>query len=392
MWFDGFGSRAVAMKPDMILRLSSGAVGTHLQFSSIAAPKTVKGVPTQRFRKVIIKAGEFYQESKDLKFKVTPRLIDHWQDQYRNMAKNDVRVSIPNTHEGEGDADQNRGYVDGMFAEKDEEGIDQLVMTCEMIGEDGIAAAARSDVSITVPESYTDGKGNKYELPIRSVALCTDPVIPGLGEFVPIAASSKSRSKNMDWAAFKKKFAIEGDMTDANALELVEKKFGEQALPLKELSEAVSLSSQPTAGTVVKMVTEKFASLKDELTKGDAKPDKPGAELLRLSRVNKDNMLSALVTAGRIIPAVKDGLAKLFLNEDALVLSFSSKAAGEQFDTLIELLKVNDPVELAKQNTGPQTLTLSDGLKPKQASNPMVDTAKNRAEKFKEHQAITAGR
>ena len=59
----------------------------------------------------------------------------------------------------------------------------------EIFGEDGFKAVETNDVSIYVPPTYTDGKGVTYKRPITHVAVCPDPVLPGLGKFERLAAS-----------------------------------------------------------------------------------------------------------------------------------------------------------------------------------------------------------
>lgn len=295
--------------------------------------------------------GTYVKDSEDLEFEVTRDTLDHWVERFAEMKANGVRVPIPNTHSGAGDADENRGYVDDIFIEGD-----TLVMACEMIGEDGIAAAAKSDVSIYSPAEVVDGKGVKYERPIEHVALCTDPVVPGLGEFIPLAASLRVKEQEMDLEKIKKALGIEEDVTDDNVEELVLSKHAAMTEELKKLG-------------------EEFVAFKASATKETTKPDEA---LVSLSADNRKMKLEGLVAAAKITPAVRDKLAKIFVDTEPLTLALSNGTAS-QFDAIFEALKENDPVQL-KERTG-QQVELSSSMSPKM--NALEADAKRRADEAK---------
>ncbi len=142
------------------------------------------GSAERRYRKELIRVGSYVKVEDGIEFEVTHRTLRHWIGEFARMKANGVRVPIPNGHHNAGNADQNRGYVEALIVDGD-----ALYMECRLIGRDAIQAAERADVSIFVPPQLVDGKGNVYVQPIEHVALCTDPVVPGLGEFVPLAAS-----------------------------------------------------------------------------------------------------------------------------------------------------------------------------------------------------------
>lgn len=157
----------------------------HAKPGQPAGPQTQAGGRLeQRFRKRLIGIGHFVKPADNIEFDVTRRTLEHFAEQFRRMKANGVQVPVPDGHKNAGSADHNRGYVEDMFIEGD-----SLVGVLRMIGPDAIAAAQRCDVSIFAPPVLIDGRGNRYERPIEHVALCTDPVVPGLGEFIPLAAS-----------------------------------------------------------------------------------------------------------------------------------------------------------------------------------------------------------
>lgn len=324
---------------------------TKVAFSATSSIVDVDGVPRRKFRKDLIRVGTYVKDAADLEFQVTRDTLDHWVARFVEMKENGVRVPIPNTHKSAGDADQNRGYVDDIFIDGD-----TLVMACEMIGEDGIEAAAKSDVSIYSPEEIVDGKGIRYERPIEHVALCTDPVVPGLGEFIPLAASLRVKEQEMDLEKIKKALGIKEDLTVDNVEELILSKHDAMVGELKKLS-------------------DEFTAFKASATKEITKPDEA---LVSLSADNRRMKLEGLVEAAKITPAVRDKLVKIFVDTEPLTLALSNGTA-KQFDSIFEALKDNDPVKL-KEQTGRQ-VELSSGMEPK--ANPLMVDAERRAKDAK---------
>jgi hypothetical protein len=142
------------------------------------------GVPIYRFRKEIIRCGNF-NTAEGQPFTVDRNSLKNWADTFRLMAANKVPVPVPADHM-KIDGDSNRGYVVGMEAKGD-----SLFAIMDLIGPKAPKLAASNDVSIFSEPEWTDGEGHTYQWPIRHVALTPDPRIPGLTGFVPIAAANK---------------------------------------------------------------------------------------------------------------------------------------------------------------------------------------------------------
>jgi hypothetical protein len=101
----------------------------------------------------------------------------------RQYIANGNKVPVPVGHANWENPERNRGWLVDACVEGD-----SLIGTVELVG-DGAKLAGTSDVSIYAEPSFTDSRGNYYEWPIRHVALCVDPVVPGLSGFMPLAAS-----------------------------------------------------------------------------------------------------------------------------------------------------------------------------------------------------------
>lgn len=292
------------------------------------------GLPVHRYKKELIRIGRYIKASDGISFEVTDKTLDHWVATFSHWTKAGNKVPIPLTHRDPTNPEQNQGWVVDMFREGN-----SLFAVVDLVGKDAGKLALTSDVSIYVPPEFTDGHGNVYRRPITHVALCTDPIIPGLKGFESVAASLQSTKENdMDWTKIKEALGIAEDMTDANAEELI----------LKALAE-------------LKKITEdklKVGEQKVEEIQASHKIKTPDPLLVKLASENRDMKLRSLVASARITPAVKDKLAKRFVESAALALSLSKGDDG--FDDLVSILAENDPVKL-KEQTGPQVLSLAGG-------------------------------
>lgn len=319
----------------------------------------------QRFRKELVKAGEYVHEADGYEFAITTDTLHHWAKTFAAMKANGVKVPIPATHEGMGDPDKNRGYVTDMFVDDN-----SLVMTCELIGKDALAAAARSDVSIGVPIDFTDGHGNEYSRPITHVAMVTDPVIPGLGDFIPIAASRTRKEKKVKkYAELVKALELKEEVNDDNVVALVLSHHKAQSEKLVEFTEQV-------ASLETKLKAKPKLAASEDKDKDKGKPIDP--VLLSLAADNRGMKLDALVAAGKVTPDVRKELVATFIGDDQKALTLSLQSGGDVFDRVVAAFATNDPVKLA-ETTRPQTLVLGGVKDNDKDKDVLIDDAKARA-------------
>ncbi len=326
---------------------------------ALSSLKVTDGVPSQLFRKEVIRVGHYIKADDGIEFEVTPKLLQHWVDTFKHMKANGVDVPIPAGHNN--DPDRNHGYVRDIFVEGE-----SLINVMELIGEGSVDLAKRNHVSVFVPPEFVDGKGNTYQRPILHVALTPTPVIPGLGGWEAVAASLTLKGIGMNWKELQEGLGIEEAMTDDNAVKLLLTHFDTQ----KKAQDKLKLALDE-----LKKVPESKKASEPEKKVELSQPD---PMLIQLSSENRLMKLNALVEAARITPAVRDKLKDQYASEKALTLSLGR--GGDNFDELMAALAENNPVELAEKS-GPQTLVLSmvgDGN-----SNPVVEDAKRRAETAK---------
>lgn len=295
------------------------------------------GILSQRFRKTICRAGDIYKHSEDRTFCVRSEHLENWALQFSRMKSDGIKVRIPASHEKAGDPDATRGVVDDMFVVDGE----TLVMSCTMFGHDGIAAAMRNDVSIFAEEEYISDKKVTYFNPIRHVALCPDPVVSGLGEFIKIAASSAAKENDMTWKEFEARFDVK-DVTDANALDKIGSVYGavvEERDKLKTTETTLSAASTKLEDENKELAVKLKAAT-------DPKED-PHPQVVKLSCKSVGRDMDDLVTGGKITPAVRKALGEIF-DKKAITAALSADPELTTINKIVAALSENDIVELGE--------------------------------------------
>ncbi len=346
--------------------LLSGATGVN--WVSLAAATTFKDIPRQKFRKEVVKIGKYVKDAEGKEFEIGIDALENWVAQFQRMRKGGEMVRICSTHAGASDPDLQRGVVEDLFIDGD-----SLVMTCELIGKDGIEAAARNDVSIYSSPEFVGGNGSRYIRPITHIALCPDPVVTGLGEFVPLAASlnanNKAKGVSMNWTKVQKAFDVKEELTDANA-------------------EEVLLSFAKSAGETTKRLTDaqalldKAKNLSEETKKKDKGDTKLSREVdpvtVKLLADNRKLKLDALVLGAKITPAVRDDLKAVWTDKEAIAAELSRSSDDDVFDRVIAAIAKNDPIKL-KEQSGPQANVELARSMDSDKPNPLVAACEARA-------------
>lgn len=150
------------------------------------------------YRKELIYPGHFVkikpgENEPEIEFDVSEDLIDHWVKTTNRMIKNGIDIPLPLEHTTSPEA--RRGSVIKLAKEFNaSRGMASLYAYATFRDEDAEKLASTTQVSLYSPPSYTDGRGRRYDRPIRHVALTDYPVIPGLDGFEVIAASHVDRA------------------------------------------------------------------------------------------------------------------------------------------------------------------------------------------------------
>ncbi len=277
----------------------------------------------KRYRKELIRIGKYIKDA--MEFEVTSETLQHWVDTFNRWVGNGNKVPIPAGHNN--DPLKNQGWVRDLFVEGD-----SLYGILELADE---KLSKTTDVSISVPYEVVDGKGNKYERMIEHVALCVDPVVSGLGDFVTLSLSLKDKLGDKEMTILEKIAEKLGIKTDKEDLEL--------SLPETDTKEEENIDN------FIKVINE-----------------------------NRTLKLSGLVKAGIITPAIKDLITEKYVSNESLKVELSREEDEGHFDFLFSVLSNNKPVDL-KEVSGPQSLELSN--QSKNPTNCVEEDIKRRREK-----------
>lgn len=270
------------------------------------------------FKKELVKVGRWTKASTGQFVDVTREKIDNWIETFSKWRCNGNRVPIPPGHSRANDPKENQGWVTNMFRQGD-----TLVAMMELLNPE---LAKVNDVSIAIEPKMTDGKGNKYKSIISHVALCVDPVVSGLKDF---EAMSLSLSKGVKTMEFLKKIAA--------------------ALGLK--------GAEPTEEAILLALEDHKAGDATATIKLSGGPT--DAALVRLVSNDRAKQLSNLVQTGRITPAIKDKIAKRYVETKAVALELS-KGIDDGFELLHDVLSENASSDLLEELSAIQSVELAD--------------------------------
>lgn len=324
--------------------------GVLLSASSVVM--NANGQPTKRYKKDLVRVGDYYKASTDQSFKFTAERLEQFASTFSRMKAAGVKVPVPVGHTN--DPEANRGYVEDMYVDGD-----TLYATIELIGEEAIALSGRVEVSIYAVPELVDGKGNTYNNVIEHVALVTNPVIPDQDGFVPIAASHGV----VRVASYKLSNGASPMNEIAKALGIETEGMDEAAMKeaimakIKGMSETKDMAAEEAlkkAQEEVKASRAELEALKLSRSKGETNP-----QIIKLAAKNRANDLDGLVKAGKITKAVRDQLAATWIGTDNKALALSLDDENDaRFDRTIKALGENDAKVMMEQ-TRSQAIALA---------------------------------
>jgi hypothetical protein len=335
---------------------------------AVAARIVADETPRRKYVKDLIRAGRYVAQGREVLLSVAD--IDELVKNTTAFIEAGNDVPVPDGHTKSATA--NRGYLRELFREGD-----TLYGVIEMIGEDGIATAARSKVSIGTDTNYADGMGNVYSHVITHVALTNEPVVPDQNGFVPLAASRGAASRALVLSLANTENSMES-LTKIAAMLGVE---GVESLDEAALVDAI-VKAIEAMKNMSKTASADAASLKSELVRIKASLAKPKPEpdpmLLSLAAKNRRLELDQLVRDGRISAAVKDKLIDVFVGADNSGLKLSLDQTGDGiFNGVLDALRLNETAKLGGR-AGVQGVALSratpDNFDPVKAGRDLMAT------------------
>lgn len=339
--FEAAAKSKAAAIPDSLVANDEG--GSFLTVSG--QEETDSGAKIQRFKKDILRVGEYIHPLFGWKLDVTEERLYHFAAAFKEMQANGVDVEVPLDHQMS--AEDNLGYVIDMFVEGE-----VLFGIHEIRGEEAIDTVQRNkNVSVAIDREYTDGKGNAYGEAIIHSSVVQQPVVPEQDDFVLIAASQNAAQRKLPIFTLRKEqtmsmFTLEelktllgagDDLTEDNALNRIKEALETRDTKIEELGkEKVEIQSKLDA---TKKATSQQLSIDPNLA------EQMGA--------TADAQLNLLVSSGKITPAVKDKLSAAMVGKtghrNLIALSLREDNTPSVFSAVVEALTENDHVELGEQ-------------------------------------------
>jgi len=322
---------------------------------------------TLLFEKEHAYVGRF-QKGDEPEFELTEEAIRHFAKESQRYIDNGNQCNLPVEHTT--DPEKNRGKNLKWYAKHDSKGRLGLFSLTEFRDAEAAKLARTAQTSIYCPPKHKDGAKNEYVRAVRHVALTDYPVIPGLDNFTPIAASLvEPVSNHSNPSKNKKETTMPIKSLAANiGLQLSEDVLKDEELTLSEVEKTIKgLQSQ-----ILELSEYKK---KNPPVTPPADPVRVSKSQIAMLRENRELKLSQLVKEGKILTCVAKKLESTFCGEQALSLCLSEDAE-DNFNVVVDALRDNDPIKLSEV-TGPQARDMSKLLDA--GTNPMIANAKKRA-------------
>jgi hypothetical protein len=347
------------------------------------------------FEKEVVYVGDFVKKDNngEVKFSVTPTVLEHWKTTWDRMLSNGVEVPWPVEHTDNPEA--KRASVIGSQVKLDSKGRLGLFAKTRFVNKEAAKLAHSADVSIFVTPDFTDGNGNTYYKPIRHVALTNYPVITGLDKFQAIAASFVKKESPMPSALLPlaQKLGVPSaeTLSDVQLEEAIVNVVTAMKTEIEDLKKKdpnapppadAQGAPAPTGGQSTTPQGTLVPGSVTTTTKFNELPPAVAASFKAIKNENRAAKIDALVVGtngeGHITRAVAEKLKTEYCSDVSLALSLVDTSSDKQFDALIGALKENRAVKYGER-TGPQGVALSNPsiLDPK--SNPLVADAEARA-------------
>lgn len=335
---------------------------------------------TDVFEKQVAYVGKFVKHRPGMRpqeFEITHADIDHWAKVVPLMLSDGIEIPMPVEHSFS--PESKRGNVVGARVGVDAKNRYSLFLKTKFISDDAKQQHLHSNVSIFVPDFYTNAAtGKKYDNPITHLALTNYPVLPGLGPFQALALSMEFQNPHS----------------------------GEMKMDLTKIAEALGLDPAADETAILAKIEElKKAAPTDQKpgapppaasagAPGGSTPLPPGAEvkykvpaiaasMVSREATNRSRDIDDLVRNGQITTAVGTKLKTKWCADGTVRLALSMETGDDGFNDIIEALKENPKVvQTTGSKTGLQLSNPNGGRDAsKMGSSRTVAKAKEMAEK-----------
>jgi hypothetical protein len=309
-----------------------------------------KDIPVAYFWKDAIAVGEYVHPKTRQKLSVDAKRLDGLVEKFNAMRAAGIEVPAPMDHSAR--AADNLGFV--VDARRNG---DRLSLLHQVIGEDAALTALRNRCSLCIDPDFVDERGHRWGDAIVHSAFTPNPVITGMGEFVPFAASrdrqtetpifylsADERKFDMDFTQLREALGATADVPDDKLLDKVRELTTEKATAL----------SRATAAET------KAAELEGRVVSLSRAPAAPDPEVLRDRRELSVGRIDLAVERGDMPPFIADKLkAKVgdAAKPSAFMLSRQDDLGDRPVDFVLALFDGAKLAPKAGADTGVQTLS-----------------------------------
>lgn len=340
------------------------------------------------YEKEIIYEGDFsknYGKPNQQDFTVDLALMQHWYNTFHAMRENGIDVPVPVEHTQ--NPEMNRGKAIGMRIGRNKKGKLSLSALIKFRDAEAVKLAQTANVSLHTVDDFTDAMKRKYIKPIQHIALTDYPVIPGLEDWKPLAASyvgDSQMSKLREWAK-RLKIANAETMPENELEAAIDAQIKEPTSPATPppppAPNPVGSNILPNTNNPGQPPTNNPTN-NPQIPTGATPPAPPvSLSMVNMLKENRENKIDKLVSEGRISPAVATDLKTQHCSEGSLSLSLSNDK-DQAFDMLMATLAKQEPSMKFGERTGAQSsVSLSNVMDPK--TNPLLANAQKRAEDAK---------
>lgn len=320
---------------------------------------------TLLFEKEHAYVGKF-QKGDEPEFELTEEAIRHFAKESQRYIDNGNQCNLPVEHTT--DPEKNRGKNLKWYPKTDSKGRLGLFSLVEFRDAEAAKLAKTAQTSIFCPPKHKDGAKNVYVRAVRHTALTDYPVLPGLDNFTPIAASLVEPVEPVKPPKKEERTMPIKSLAANIGLQLSEDVLKDEELTLSEVEKTIKgLQSQVLELSEYKKKNPPVTPPADPVRVSKAQVD--------MLRENRELKLSQLVKDGKILTCVAEKMKSTFCGELSLSLCLSEDKE-DNFNAIIDALRDNDPIKLS-EHTGPQSRDMSKLLDT--AINPMIANAKKRA-------------
>lgn len=280
------------------------AAATAALAAPVSEPTTNEaGAKVQLFSKDLIGVGEYVKGKQTVK--ATHARMDHWIRQFNAMREAGVKVPIQLDHRD--DAAAKAGNVTSLFRVGD-----RLWARMELIGEDSIALAGRTEVSIGIREKMRDGKGKDYDDVIEHVALTSYPVVGGQGGFIRLSHGGDYLPDITKWSDTDERVPVYrlASKSKGSNMELLNKIAAALGVDLADKSEDDAASECMAR---IAALNKSVADTTKKLNLALKQADPPDAPTLKLHRRVREQDIAARQTAGKLNAAGAQALRDLVI-------------------------------------------------------------------------------